>query len=302
MDMPVSFSADHIEPRDQFRRYVTPDFLVLAAGLLALTIPTMLSVARESWSTEQGAHGPLILTSGLWLLWRQSRSVATLARPGSIWVVLPMLAMLLSAYVLARITQIVEMEALAVYGVLLMIVYARIGFRAVRSLWFPLLYLAFAIPPPDSVLALLTQPLKIAISHWAVSLLYALGYPIGGIGVTIRIAQYELLVAAACAGLNSMITLSSLALFYVYMRRKLEWQYAILLVIIIIPVSIFANFVRVLTLILVTYYSGEAMAQGFLHNFAGLFIFALTMATIFAADELLHPIWRRLLGRGRLAA
>ena len=42
----------------------------------------------------------------------------------------------------------------------------------------------------------------------------ALGYPIASSGVTIQIAQYELLVAAACAGLNSIISLGAICLFY----------------------------------------------------------------------------------------
>ena len=37
-----------------------------------------------------------------------------------------------------------------------------------------------------------------------------------------------------------------------------------------IPVAMFSNFVRVIVLVLVTYYFGEAAAQGFVHDFAGL--------------------------------
>ncbi|QNP43112.1 exosortase/archaeosortase family protein [Sphingomonas daechungensis] len=52
----------------------------------------------------------------------------------------------------------------------------------VRSIWFPLFYLALTLPPPDSVVAAITQPIKIIISEWAVSLLHALGYPIASSG------------------------------------------------------------------------------------------------------------------------
>jgi ABC-type nickel/cobalt efflux system permease component RcnA len=50
--------------------------------LVSLAAPTLLFVAQESWSKEQGSHGPIVLFTGLWLLWRQwpdAREVA--ARP-----------------------------------------------------------------------------------------------------------------------------------------------------------------------------------------------------------------------------
>ena len=52
-----------------------------------------------------------------------------------------------------------------------------VGGQLLRALWFPIAYLAVALPPPDTVVSLITQPLKIAISQWAVTLLHALDYP-----------------------------------------------------------------------------------------------------------------------------
>ena len=125
-----------------------------------------------------------------------------------------------------------------------------------------------------------------------------LNYPIGGQGVMIYIGQYELLVAAACSGLNSIISLSAISLFYIYVRHQADWRYAALLVLLIVPVALLANFIRVLILILLTYHSGEAVAQGFLHNFAGVFMFAVALIAIYLADEAIRPAWLRIT-RGR---
>jgi exosortase len=273
-----------------------PANALLAAGLAAITIPTFSAVAANSWSTEQGAHGPIILATGLWLLARQWPSPAERQPPKSFIPAMLALTVCLIGYVLARITQIVEVEGLAMFGAFLCLLYGLIGGRAMRALWFPLFYLAFTLPPPDQAVAALTQPLKILISQAAIDLLYAVGYPIGGEGVVIQIGQYQLLVAAACSGLNSLITLFALSLFYVYLRHRLEVRYAMLLVAIVIPVAIFANFVRVLILILLTYHSGEAVAQGFMHNFAGLAMFMIAISCVFLVDLVLHPIWQRFTG------
>lgn len=270
----------------------------LALGMAAVIFPTMAYVAESSWSTEQGAHGPIVLATGLWLLWRQWATMRDVAKPAPPAIVALLFIPLLFAYFFARVTQIVEIEGFVMYGLLLVTLYAMIGLKGMQRLWFPLFYLLFVFPPPESLVALVTQPLKIGISKAAIALLYQFGYPIAGQGVTIQIGQYQLLVAAACSGLNSLVSLSAISLFYVYMRHQANWRYAAFLLLAIVPVAIFANFVRVLILILLTYHSGEAAAQGFLHNFAGITMFVTALLTIFAIDLVAEPIWRRFNNRG----
>ena len=119
-----------------------------------------------------------------------------------------------------------------------------------------------------------------------------IGYPIASAGVTIQIGQYQLLVAAACAGLNSLITLTALTLFYVYLSHRANLRYMLILIVAAIPVAIFSNLVRVLLLILITFHGGEAAAQGFLHNFAGMTTFAISLFTIYLLDMLLRRVFR----------
>lgn len=267
---------------------------ILWIGMAALALPTMASVARDSWSTEQGAHGPIVLATGIWLLMRQWQAALAVARPGKAWIGALCLIPALLLYAFGRITNIVEIEGFAMYGALVSVLYLVAGGAVLRLLWFPLVYLLFVFPPPDTAVAMVTQPLKIWISRAAIDLLSFLGYPIAGSGVTIQIGQYQLLVAAACAGLNSLISLSAIGLFYVYIRHNANWRYAALLMLAIVPVAILANFARVLILVLITYHFGEAMAQGFIHNFAGVTMFAISVLGIFAVDALASPLRRRL--------
>ncbi|MGR6331237.1 exosortase V [Sphingomonas sp. XXL09] len=271
--------------------------LVLLAGLALVVVPTMIFVAKVSWTTEAGAHGPIVLFTGLWLLWRLWPAARPLVAPPPL--ILPVLGLLvtLPLYLVSRIAQIVEIQGYLMYAVVLVTIYALIGLPAMRRLWFPLLYLAFMFPLPDTLVAAMTGSLKTGISRAAVALLYQFGYPIGSAGVTIQVGQFQLLVAAACSGLNSIVALTAISLFYVYMRHQADWRYALLLTLFILPVAIFTNFIRVLILILLTYHAGDAMAQGFLHNFAGLTMFSVALLTIFAIDSVLEPIWRRFIIR-----
>lgn len=274
-------------------RNVSIGSIVLAFGLLIFCVPTMIFVVRQSWTGEEGAHGPIVLVTGLWLLYRRWKEISGFAAPapsGTVWM---LLAVLVPLQIFTRITQIVEIEGYLMYAIMLVVLYSLVGIEAMKRLWFPLFYLAFIFPPPETVVAFITVPMKIWLSEAAIWFLDLFGYPIGGEGVRIYIGQYELLVAAACSGINSIISLSAISLFYIYMRHQAHWRYALLLVLLIVPVALVANFFRVLILILLTYHAGEAAAQGFLHNFAGILMFGIALVTIFALDILLKPLWDR---------
>ena len=64
----------------------------------------------------------------------------------------------------------------------------------------------------------------------------------------------------------------------------------------IVPIAIAANLLRVIVLILLTYYGGEAVAQGFLHEMAGLFMFGVALILLVAWDSFVGRTFRP--GRG----
>jgi exosortase len=164
------------------------------------------------------------------------------------------------------------------------------GMAVVRMLWFPILYLGFVVPIPGWLLDTVTLPLKVLVSELVTGGLANLGFPVGRLGVTLYIASYQLLVEDACAGLNSLVSLSAIGLFYVYLIRGSNPVYSLLLLAMVIPIAIAANCVRVAALVLITYYFGNAMAQGYLHNFAGMVTFVSALLFIFLLDWLLTPL------------
>jgi exosortase len=285
--------ADLAGPASVVRRH-----WLLALGVMILAMPTMLDVARENWSTEQGAHGPIVLATALWLFWRRWSDISYRRKPGDARLAFAGYVVTAFLYMLARITGVIEAEGFMMYALLLIAAYYLFGWAVLRGLWFPIVYTLFIFPPPDTVVAMITQPLKIGISQVAIDLLYMFGYPVAGSGVMINIGQYQLLIAAACAGLNSLISLSAIGLFYVYIRHNANWRYALLLMFAIVPVAVMANFIRVVVLILITFYLGDATAQGFLHNFSGITLFLFSVLGIFGVDALASPLRARL-ARGR---
>ncbi len=267
---------------------------LLALGIVALAIPTVASLAREVWSTEDGSHGPIVLASGAWLMARKWNEMRAVARPPSTGLALAVLLAALMVYLFGRLIGVLGIEMFGLMAVFVGLLFAFFGQSGVRAMWFPIFYLAFLIPLPDTLVALVTGPMKLWISQAAAITLQLAGYPVANTGVVLQVGPYELLVAAACSGLNAIFSLSAIGLFYIYLLHRSSWRYALLLLLFVVPCAIFANFVRVLILILITYYFGDAAAQGFLHNVAGILTFALALGAIFLIDHLLTPVRRRL--------
>jgi exosortase B len=268
----------------------------LLLGLAVLAVPTLIAVATGSWTGEAGVHGPIVLATGIWLFVRRWQELLSIQRPGRTGVMLAVLIPSLLLYIFGRAFDFLVFQALAFLGVCIAVFYGRFGAEAVRRMWFPILYLGFVVPLPNWVITTLTAPMKEYVSYTATWILSHAGYPIVREGVTLYVAQYQLLVEDACAGLNSLISLTAISLFYIYILHNASWRYALFLMLWIVPVALLANLVRVMILVLITYHFGNAAAQGFLHSTAGLVMFATALLGIFLVDGLMTPV-RRMLTR-----
>jgi exosortase B len=256
-------------------------------GLLAMYVPTYYNMATTLWQTEDQAHGPLILIVVLYLIWQQRNHLLATAiktRP-----VLGSLSLLfgLLLYVLGRSQDIFIFDIGSQIPVLIGILLITRGVPAVKALWFPLFFIVFMIPLPGILVDAVTGPLKQHVSELAEAILYQAGYPIARSGVTLTIGQYQLLVADACSGLNSMFSLSALGLLYLYLMQHTSWLRNGVIIASLLPIAFAANVVRVMVLVLVTYHFGDEAGQGFIHGFAGILLFIVSLLFLFALDGVL---------------
>ena len=267
----------------------------LVVGLSAAGIPTFIALAKQSWTTELGAHGFIVLATGLWLLSICVPRIPKDARPGSMVVTLPLLAVVMSIYVFGRAYDFLSLEAAAFYGMVILIVWHLVGWQGLREIAFPLFYLGFLVPPPGWLIDQATAPLQEFVSGAATGMLASLGYPVERSGVTIFIAQYQLLVEQACSGMNSLVGLTAIILFYVYTLRRSLGFYAATLVLFIVPIAILANIIRVMGLVLIAYYLGDEAAQGFLHLTTGIVLFSCALCLAIGLDAVLRLGWNALM-------
>ena len=263
---------------------------LLVGGALTIVVPTLLALARGPWTTESGVHGVFVLATGIWLIVRRWPEVKRDARPGSLPVAMLLMLPAIAVYIFGRAFDFISLEVAAMLLALLATAYAFVGAQVIKSMWFPIVYLGFVVPLPLWFIDAITQPLKLFVSEVVTWVLGLFGYPIARVGVTIYVGQYQLLVEDACAGLNSLISLTAIGLFYIYILHNTNWRYSLLLLALVWPVAVLANCVRVAALVLITYHFGDAAAQGFLHGFAGIVTFTSALLLIFLFDSLLTPV------------
>jgi len=190
-------------------------------------------------------------------------------------------------YVLGRSQAIAIFEAGSLAPVLAGVLLAMRGWPGLRALWFPILFVAFLVPLPVIFVDTLTGPLKQSVSEITVQILRTAGYPIARDGVIITIGQYQLLVADACSGLNSMFSLSALGLLFMYLTARVSLLHNAVMLACILPIAFAANIVRVLVLILVTYHFGDEVGQGYLHGSAGIVLMLIALVALLALDGVL---------------
>lgn len=242
------------------------------------------------WQTEEQGHGAIILAVMVWLFWTLRKEIdesPVQPVPALGW---PLFVLGLLVYFVGRVFNISILEfgsqPLIVASALLLLR----GKAAVRIAWFPLVYFIFMIPLPSVIVDAITGSLKGLIANIVESLLYLVGYPIARSGVILSIGPYQLQVADACSGLHSMFSLTALGTLFMYMMgRKRKLHMGIMLAS-ILPIAFVANIVRVITLVLVTYYLGDEAGQGFLHGAAGMVLMLVALVFFFFLDMVLDKV------------
>jgi exosortase B len=258
-------------------------------GLLAMYGPMFYRLANSLWQAEEYAHGPIVLAVCLWLFWKSKEALIGVSRPQLV-AGAPVFGFGLLCFLIGRALGINILEVGSLIPVLAGLLLMLVGWSAVRALWVVLAFLFFLVPPPGFMLDTITGTLKQQVSVIVESVLYGLGYPIARNGVVLTIGQYQMEVANACSGLNSMYSLTAIGILYLYLMHYGNWLRNGILLASLWPIAFLANILRVITLVLITYYFGDAVGQGFFHGFAGIALFSIAIGMLFLLDFVLGKL------------
>jgi exosortase len=232
------------------------------------------------------------------MLWHQRSAIIEAKAPRSAAGAFALLAFSLLLYLLGVRLKAGYIEFGALAPALAACLAMLGGWRLVPRFSYVLLFLVLATPMPAPVIFAATSGLKLWVSQVAEFVLHAAGYPVGRDGVTLRVGQYGLLMADACSGMNSLISLLATGFLYIYLTARRTVVHTALLIAAILPVAVATNIVRVIILMLITYHLGDEAGQGFLHEFAGFVMFLVAVLILAGLDI----AFGRVLALGRRGA
>lgn len=253
------------------------DLLVVALAVAGFA-PVVGNLAEAWRSTDYLAYGVAVAPVSLWLAWWRRAALKRLPVERNLLGV----PALLVALALARVPLLFVQGTGLVLGVWASVWLLR-GNAWIRELAFPLAYLAFVIPPPDTAIAALTHRLRLLVTEVALGILHLFELPVAREGSVIVLPNETLFVADACSGISSVFTLLPAA---VLMGRFTQggWLGRLALVIGVVPIAMFWNLVRVLGTVLGSLRYGADTVVGAVHEPAGLLTFSLGCATLLAFD------------------
>jgi len=267
--------------------------LLIAAAWLVLYAPVYSEFSQAAWTRDENGHALFIMAICLGAAWARLTSKHDFykATPGELLFGVCVLAFGLALYMAGRAGRIDIFSSSSQVFIAGAITLCMFGLGGVKKLWFPLALSLYLIIWPGWAVEAVTAPLKRFVSESVSEALFALGLPIAHSGAIISAGSYELLVADACAGLNSLIALTSIGAVYLFIVKRRSWKINAAVIAALIPLAIFANIIRVGLLILITYYFGYDAGQGFLHETAGFLMFATALGGVFAIDAIAARFW-----------
>jgi len=218
----------------------------------------------------------------IFLEWKSSESSAeSRASPGLILLVAAVVATLfarLQIFPLQRDEPLsLNMLALVLWWLGAFIV--SFGTRAFRRALFPLCFLFWIVPIPESVLYPIIRLLQAGSAQSARSLFEAAGVPVAQTGTQITVPRLTIEVARECSSIRSSLMLVVTTMVLAQMLLRSVWQKA-LVIAVAIPMSVAKNGLRIFVLAMLTTRVDRSFIDGRLHHQGGIIYFLIALAAI----------------------
>jgi eight transmembrane protein EpsH (proposed exosortase) len=259
--------------------------LLVWAAVFSPVVPAMVG----TWlNHSDNSHALLVPLIAMYFVWIKREELGRIEISGSAVGGL-FLAGTLVVYLVSFVGGIAVFARLMIVFSLFGLLWSCMGWQVVRVLVFPLGFLVFMVPVPDSVLGMVSFPLQLLATKIAAGVIQFCSIPVYREGNMLYFAHAQLEVAEACSGIRSIMSLTMLSVIFAHLSGNGWWRKA-LLIFSAIPIAMLANILRVSGTGILAHFFGNKVARGFLHEFSGLAIFVFGLVLLFLVFNLLNRI------------
>jgi exosortase len=255
---------------------------ILIAASLVIFWPQIADVLRLAWHVDEHTHILLILPVSLTLIYlqrgklRQNATYAPVA--GSVLGVFSIASGVAAKMHLYSFSEGASL-ALAIFALVtfwMACIVGCYGWAVFRSLLFPFLFLFLLIPPPASLLDKAVSFLQTASTDATFALFNLTGLPVIRNGYLLSLPNLSIEVARECSGIRSSIMLLITGLILAHLFLRSLWS-KIVFVLIIVPLSVAKNAIRIFTLSMLAMYVDPGFLYGRLHHEGGIVFFLIAL-------------------------
>jgi exosortase len=274
-----------IKEPDLNRNVLVFTALIVVVSFAVLYQNVIAKLATDWFVDDNYSHGIFILPIALYFAWKKRDLLAEARlkpRAFGLIIILASIAVMLAGILGSELF----LTRISMLGTIAGAILYLCGWRHLKILIMPILFLILMIPIPAIIFNQIAFPLQLIASRFGEIALSIVGVPVLREGNIIRLANTSLEVVEACSGIRSLISLLTLSIVFGYFMES-RTSMRTVLAIATIPIAVFSNGLRVSLTGIAAHYYGPEAAEGFMHLFSGWVIFVLAFIMLFMLQRLI---------------
>jgi exosortase len=265
-----------------------PKGLLIASLVATLYGPVLAKMVMQWWQDPDYSHGFVVPVLAGYVLYQRRHQIRQVSlKPNNLGfaVMIVAIGFLLAGTLGAELF----VSRISLLFLLCGMILFSAGWGMLRAAAFPIGFLLLMIPLPALIYNQITFPLQLLASRLSSSCIELLGIPVLREGNILVLPNYSLEVVEACSGIRSLMSLIALAIAYGYFAEQRRWA-RITLVVLMLPIAVASNALRVVGAGVVTYFWGPQYAEGFFHLFQGWLIFVSAVVSMLLVHRFLSHL------------
>ncbi len=264
------------------RMSVKKSLLFTAVIVSLILYPPVREYLYWTFKSPYYTHAVLIPFVSAYLIFRQRKSIfanSEHAIPTGLILALGGAMMFAGEAIVSSVWPKQDTYALTAFAAVLVVIGAFamcFGTRALLQARLSLFLLLFMVPLPLVIERSVIWILQHGSAEFAGLLFSITGSPVLREGVSFQLPGVSIEVAPECSGIRSSLALLITAVLAGHMYLKTAWS-RIVLVLFVLPVTMFKNAVRIVTLSLLGVYVNRDFLESSLHREGGIIFFALAL-------------------------